>query len=99
MNQAKNVARLQAGDVISFYGGRFLVIEDSRELQSYRPESAHLTIAPGPCNGAIARSVCVEGSVPGYFKPGTEWVFQGTYAGTFAVNYAVESYIEAGAFA
>lgn len=88
--ELKSVARLQAGDVVHFYGGRFQILEDARELQSYRPESGHLKIAPGPCNGAVARSVCIEGSVPGYFSPGVEWGFQGTYAGSFAVRYSVE---------
>jgi len=88
---ATPVAQLKVGDIVHFYGGRFEVQEDARELQCYRPESAHLTVAPGPVNGAVARAVCIEGSVPGYFEPGADWTFQGTHAGLFAVRYQVET--------
>jgi hypothetical protein len=85
------VAALKAGDIVCFYGGRFQITEDARELQSYRPEAGHLVTAPGPCNGAIANSICIEGQVPGYFEKGTTWTFQGTHAGTHAVAYQVEN--------
>lgn len=87
----KNIAQLVKGDIVFYYGGEFEVTEDPRESQSHRPQSAHLTIAMGPTNCAVVGAVCLGGEVPGYFKPGTPWVFQGTVGGLFAVSHPVRA--------
>lgn len=85
-----SVAKLVVGNFVHFYGGRFQVTENAQESQGHRPKSEHLQTAHGPANCAFAKAVCIEGSVSGYFKPGTEWTFQGTVGGLFAVDYFVE---------
>jgi len=81
----KRVADLKAGDLAHDHGAVFRVLEDARESNTHRPrywdraECIHVTLA-GPSNCAYARAVCVQGEVPGYFKPGSEWTFQGAAA-------------------
>jgi hypothetical protein len=84
-----NIAQLKQGDIVSYYGGLFQVTEAPRESQGHRPQAAHLTTAHGPTNCAVVKAVCVEGEVPGYFKPGTPWTFQGTVGGLHAVYHAI----------
>jgi hypothetical protein len=83
----KNIAQLVVGDIVWNHGGQFKVTVAPRSSISHRPQSAHLTVAPGPSNCAVVESVCVGGEVPGYFKPGTPWTLQGTVGGLFAVSY------------
>lgn len=79
----KRISELKAGDIVSAHGGTFRVIEDALESQAHRPRTwesgiGHKTLA-GPCDCAYARAVCVSGTVPGYFWPGSDWTFQGTW--------------------
>lgn len=61
--QVKSVPQLRQGDIVKFYGGRFLILEDAFQ---HRPEGAH------GCSGR-----CLEGEIEGYFFPGSLWWFQG----------------------
>lgn len=83
----KNIAQLVVGDIVWNYGGKFQVTAAPRSSTGHRPMSARLTPAPGPANCAVVETVCVEGEVPGYFKPGTPWNLQGTVGGLFAVSF------------
>ena len=87
---ATNIAQLKQGDIVSYHGGKFEVTASPRESQGHRPQSAHLTTAPGPTNCAVVSAVCIEGEVPGYFKPGSPWTFQGTVGGLFAVQHSIQ---------
>ena len=73
----KFIKDLKAGDVVDAHGGRFFVIKDARESQGYRPQAGHLMTAHGPSECAVARSICMDGEVSGYFWPGSTWTFQG----------------------
>lgn len=86
-----NISQLRKGNIVQYYGGSFEITAEPRESQSHRPQSAHLTTAQGPTNCAVVDAVCIDGEVPGYFKPGTPWTFQGTVGGLFAVSHAVKA--------
>lgn len=73
----KFIKDLKAGDVVEAHGGRFFVIEDARESQAHRPQAGHIMTAHGPSDCAVARSICMDGEVSGYFWPGSTWTFQG----------------------
>jgi hypothetical protein len=77
-----SIAQLKAGDIVREHGGRFLVTENARESQGHRPKFwdgfVHRTLQ-GPCVAAVAKSICIEGEVKGYFSPGREWTMQGAY--------------------
>lgn len=77
--KTKHIHELKIGDIVHAYGGLFRIVEDARESVWHRPQSAHLTTAHGPSDTARAKSVCVKGTVPGYFSPGSEWTFQGNF--------------------
>lgn len=81
----KTPPQLKAGDVVHYYGGTFRVTEDARESQGHRPQVAHLTTGHGPSDCGVAKAVCLTGEVPGYFKPGSDWTFQGNHLASFAV--------------
>lgn len=81
----KYIHQLKAGDLVRAHGGIFQVTQDARESQSHRPTYwagsaglGHVTL-PGPCSCAYAAAVCLEGEIPGYFKPGSSWDFQGNF--------------------
>lgn len=79
----KYIAQFKAGDLVQAHGGIFQVIADARESQAHRPEywksgSGHIEL-PGACPVAYAPAVCIEGNIPGYFKPGSAWDFQGNF--------------------
>jgi hypothetical protein len=92
----KYIHQLKAGDLVRAHGGIFQVTQDARESQSHRPTywagggaagegRGHVTL-PGPCSCAYAPAVCLEGTIPGYFKPGSSWDFQGNFlAGKYSV--------------
>ncbi len=61
----KTVQDMKKGDVVRFDQGLFVVLEDGR------PSRSDSTVF-------VARSECVLGSVPGYYRPGKEWIFQGS---------------------
>ncbi len=78
----KTVPHLKKGDIVLFHGGRFLVTADAQVVQSSQYDYADGWKAPmfvGPSACATAPSVCLSGSVPGYFKPGSHWTFQGNH--------------------
>lgn len=87
MKTLKNIAQLVVGDIVWNHGGKFQVTATPRSSTSHRPMSAHLTQAHGPSNCAVVEAVCIEGEVPGYFRPGTPWTLQGTVGGLFAVSF------------
>lgn len=83
----KFIHQLKKGDIVSAHGGKFRVTEDARESNAHRPMVAHLEVAHGPSACAYATAVCIEGEIPGYFKSGSEWGFQGNFnAGKYKVN-------------
>lgn len=81
----KSVSEIKAGDIIVANGGRFQAAEDSAQANYWSMEDH-----TGPLNCAIVRSICIEGEVKGYFKPGSEWNFQGTVGGCFGQRLSVE---------
>ncbi|MBF9235553.1 hypothetical protein [Microvirga alba] len=81
----KFIHQFKTGDLVHAHGGTFRIIEDARESQGHRPQAAHLVQADGPSDCAVAKAICIEGEVQGYFRPGSEWTFQGNFrAGTYA---------------
>lgn len=91
----KYISELKGGDLVQAHGGLFLVIHNARESQAHRPTYWHngsnsnntgRVTLPGPCSCAYAEAVCIEGEIPGYFKPGSTWDFQGNFlAGKYSV--------------
>jgi hypothetical protein len=78
----KFISQLKAGDLIRAHGGVFKVTVDAK------PSIAHHTIdrtrgqykqLPEAPDCAYAKAVCIEGEFPGYFKPGSDWTFQGNF--------------------
>lgn len=84
-----NIAQLQVGQVVAYYGGLFQVTEPARDSQGHRPKGSNGETAHGPANCAVVKAVCIAGEVKGYFKQGTDWTFQGTVGGPFAVQHSV----------
>jgi hypothetical protein len=77
---------LKAGDLVTFHGAVFKIIENAQESNSHRPQAAHLVTAHGPSACAWAVGRWVRGnSVPGYFGPGIDWNFQGNHQARVAV--------------
>lgn len=73
----KLIQQLKAGDIVHAHGGVFRVTEDARESGGHRPMASHLKTAAGPSDCAVAKAECINGSIPGYFCPGSIWTFQG----------------------
>lgn len=83
----KYIKDFVTGDIVSAHGGKFRVISNAVESCGHRPRSGHLVQAPGPSCCAVAEAVCIAGCVPGYFKVGTPWTFQGNLlAGMYEVE-------------
>ena len=76
----KYIYNLKAGDLVKAHGGLFKVIEDAKEVAWHRPrywgQNHGFIELDGPSDCASATAICIEGEFPGYFKPGTEWVFK-----------------------
>ena len=72
--------QLKAGDIVQAHGGLFKVIEDAHEVAWHRPRywtsNQGFVELPGASDCAAAKAICIEGEFPGYFKPGSEWVFK-----------------------
>lgn len=83
---SKNAHQLRKGDIVHFYGGRFEVTTERRESIGHRPEGYWPQEGVGPSDCVVSMGVCLEGSIEGYFKPGTEWAFQGNQRATYAVE-------------
>lgn len=81
----KPIKDLKAGDIVAEHGGTFRILADATESQSHRArhwdraECIHI-MHEGPTNCAWTEGECLSGEIPGYFKPGTRWTFQGTCA-------------------
>ena len=71
--------QLVPGNIVHQAGGRFLVTTMPRESLAHRPEGYWPDPGVGPSACASVQAVCIEGEVPGYFKPGTAWSFQGNH--------------------
>lgn len=66
------VPQLLKGMIVRNHGGRFEVQEDARPSNGHKPYGG-----TGPTDCAVARSICIEGEMQGYFKPGSDWAQQG----------------------
>lgn len=81
----KRIADLKAGDIVREHGAIFRILSDATMSETHRErhwdrlECIHV-LHEGPVNCAWTKGECLEGEVPGYFKPGSEWTFQGTSA-------------------
>lgn len=72
--------QLKAGDIVQAHGGLFKVIENAHEVAWHSPKywdsaKGHVEL-PGASDCAAANAICIQGEFPGYFKPGSEWVFK-----------------------
>ncbi len=82
---AKRIADLKAGDIAHEHGAVFRILRDAQESGSHRPKywdsraCTHRWLQ-GPANCAYAPAECIRGEIPGYFRPGSEWTFQGSAA-------------------
>lgn len=76
----KYIYNLKAGDLVKAHGGVFKVIEDAHEVAWHRPRywtsGQGFVELMGPSDCGAAKAICIEGEFPGYFKPGSEWVFK-----------------------
>lgn len=84
----KNTHQLRIGNIVHMSGGRFEITTTLRESNSHRPDGYWPAEGVGPSDCVTCVGVCLEGEVPGYFKPGTEWNFQGNTRATWAVEAA-----------
>lgn len=75
------VPELKAGNIVHFYGGTFRVLHDARRSDSHLP---HDGIGPTDC--AVAEAVCLAGEIKGYFRPGSNWTFQGNQLATHRIE-------------
>lgn len=82
----KNAHQLRAGMIVRFYGGRFEITTNPSESNGHRPEGYWPQDGVGPSDCTVAMGVCLEGEVAGYFRPGTEWHFQGNTHALFSVE-------------
>jgi len=77
------VSNLKRGDVVHYYGGRFRIVGDVYPSTGHRVQYAHLTEGFGPTDCAVVKAKCIEGEIRGYFRPGSEWTFQGKVGSVF----------------
>jgi len=82
MANQKYIHQFKVGDLVCAHGGVFKIVENAK------PSIAHHTVdrsngqfkyLPEAPDCAYAKAVCVEGEFPGYFKPGSDWTFQGNF--------------------
>lgn len=78
--------QLRPGHIVRFHGGRFQVTTAPRESCAHRPEGYWPEAGVGPSDCVSVESICLEGEVPGYFKPGSTWRFQGNHRASFSVE-------------
>lgn len=84
-SQRKPIKDLKAGDIVAEHGATFRVLTDAIESETHRArhwdcaECIHV-MHEGPTNCAWTEGECISGEIPGYFKPGSRWTFQGTAA-------------------
>jgi hypothetical protein len=82
---SKTAHQLRTGDLVHFHGSVFRIANDPVESQAHRPEGYWPAAGVGPSDCTHCKGICLEGEVPGYFKPGAEWSFQGNTRARFAV--------------
>jgi hypothetical protein len=83
MNTIKTrIADLKVGDIVHAHGGVFEVIEHPHDSITHSTWKDLDGWCVGPAGVAVASAKCIEGEIPGYFKPGSQWTFQGTTAVT-----------------
>lgn len=79
---SKYIHQLKAGDLVRAHGGVFKVIEDAKPSLSHHTRDhtgGQFRQLPEAPDCAYAIAVCLEGEIPGYFKPGSDWTFQGNF--------------------
>lgn len=82
----KRIADLKAGDLVKAHGGLFRVVADPFDSIGHAPADPVSGWPVGPAGVAVAKAVCIEGQVPGYFWPGSDWTFQGSTFVTVDAN-------------
>jgi hypothetical protein len=88
MHIIKTTYELRPGDIVAMGGGTFRILDELHESQSHRPEGYWPEPGVGPSSCVACFGVCLSGSVPGYFAPGSTWVFQGNHRATWTVVQA-----------
>ncbi len=76
------IADLKVGDIVHAHGGVFEVIEHPHDSITHSTWKDLDGWCVGPAGVAVASAKCIEGEIAGYFKPGSQWTFQGTTAVT-----------------
>ncbi len=71
------IADLKVGDIVAQHGGLFRVQAQPYDSIGHAPQDPASGWHQGPAGVAVAPAICIQGQVPGYFKPGTEWKLQG----------------------
>lgn len=71
------IADLKVGDLVEDHGGVFRVTEEPFDSIGHSKWTDAEGWPVGPAGVAVAPAECVEGEIPGYFKPGSSWTFQG----------------------
>ena len=75
--QRIDVSELRKGHIVHAHGGTFEVLEDARASGSHFPRDEKNVYGFGPTCCAVSEAVCLTGEIPGYFRPGSDWTFQG----------------------
>lgn len=85
----KYIHELKIGDKVRAHGGTFLIVENAKPSLSHHTRewvNGNNKYYPEAPDCAYANSICIEGEVKGYFRKGTEWLFQGNFlAGKFTL--------------
>lgn len=71
------IADLKAGDIVSYKGGLFRIIDDARDSIGHAPKDPISGWGIGPADCAVAKAMCIDGECGAYFWPGSDWTFQG----------------------
>lgn len=77
MTKRTKICDLKLGDIVTAHGGKFEIIAAPYDSICHGPKCPTTGWSVGPAGVAVARAVCIEGSTPGYFWPGSDWTFQG----------------------
>jgi hypothetical protein len=72
-----HIADLRVGDLVHAHGALFRVTQQPFDSIGHAPEDPATGWPMGPSGVAVARAICLEGTTPGYFWPGSDWTFQG----------------------
>ncbi len=76
------IADLKVGDIVLAHGGAFEVTEHPHDSITHSTWKDLDGWCVGPAGVAVASAKCIEGEIAGYFKPGSQWTFQGNTAVT-----------------